>query len=324
MTVVFDYDCGFKRLRGRRLAFTLIELLVSIAVIGLLVSMLIPALSSARRQARSTICKTRLRTAGHGLMLYANDHKGVLTPGRLPKIDDNRWRIRVVGGVKYRPTFLTMMESQIGLRPFTDPKPSRTEVDVEGQPGDRQNYSSEQYLCPEVSEWVDERNGAYGYNYQFLGNSRLRNSNALTSYKNWPVLMSRVRTPAKCLAVADCIGTAASFSRFERSDYEDNEFGQSKTGRSLHALGNEGFNLDPPRVDPNRGEMASLKDGHAARTAVDERHGGKATALWLDGHASSETLKSLGYQTDEKTGIVGFEGNNRFFHIESKDEAWEQ
>ena len=304
-----------------RTAFTLIELLVVIAIIGLLISILMPALSRARSQARMVICLTRLRTAGQGLVMYANANRDVLVPARLPKIDDNHWRQKVVGGIKYRPTFLTMMETQVGLPAFEEPLPSRNLVDSFGQPGDRQNYGNEIFVCPEVQDWVDERNGAYGYNYQFLGNARLRDEADTSSFKNWPVPLSRVRTPAHCVAVADNMGTAASFKPFHRGAYEDNDFGESNTGRSIESLGNEGFNLDPPRVDPEYGEMASKKAPRLSRTALHERHSGKGSVLWVDGHVTGESLKSLGYQLDED-GIVTFEGNNRYFNIHGRDEAW--
>ena len=304
-----------------RAAFTLIELLVVIAIIGLLVAILMPALSSARRQAKATVCNARLRTLGQGLVLYANDFSDVLVPGRLPKIDDHHWRTRIVGGVKYRPTFLAMMASHVGLPPFEDPQPSKTSIDKFGQPGDRQNYADTIYVCPEVPHWVDERNGSYGYNYQFLGNSRLRDDDNLLSYKNWPVKSSWVRSPSECVAVADCMGTAASFPPLQRASYEDNDLGDSKSGRSINALGNEGFNLDPPRVDPEHGEMAGHKHGQEARTALHERHGGRGSVLWVDGHCSSETLESLRYEVDDN-GVVTFNGDNRLFSIDHTNEAW--
>ena len=307
---------------GTRKAFTLIELLIVIAIIGLLMSILVPALSGARRIAKSTVCATRLRTLGQGLVLYANAHNDDLVPGRLPKIDDDHWRIRVEGGIKYRPTFLTMMASQVGLPPFDDPQPSKTSIDTYGQPGDRQNYSNEQYICPQVPDWTDERNGCYGYNYQFLGNARLWDKNDLTSYKNWPVKSSSVRSPARCVAVADCVGTAASFPRHKRGPYEDNLPGDSKSGRTVNAMGNEGFNLDPPRVDPERGEMAWLKGGaDNARSALHERHGGKGNVLWVDGRCSGETLESLGYKVRDD-GLVDLDGDNHLFSIRYENEAW--
>ncbi len=54
-------------------AFTLVELLVVISIIAMLLAVLMPALSKARAQATSTICKTREKDMGLALSLYAQD-----------------------------------------------------------------------------------------------------------------------------------------------------------------------------------------------------------------------------------------------------------
>ncbi len=53
--------------------FTLIELLVVVAIISLLVAMLLPALSKARAQARTTLCASRLGQLTKAMFLYAED-----------------------------------------------------------------------------------------------------------------------------------------------------------------------------------------------------------------------------------------------------------
>ncbi len=63
------------RLFQARTAFTLIELLVVIAIIAILAAMLLPALSRAKAQANSAVCKNHLKQMGLALQLYVNDDK---------------------------------------------------------------------------------------------------------------------------------------------------------------------------------------------------------------------------------------------------------
>ena len=54
--------------------FTLIELLVVVAIIAVLVAILLPALNSAREQARTAICSARIRTIGLAMTYYTEDY----------------------------------------------------------------------------------------------------------------------------------------------------------------------------------------------------------------------------------------------------------
>jgi prepilin-type N-terminal cleavage/methylation domain-containing protein/prepilin-type processing-associated H-X9-DG protein len=64
--------------RPKTHAFTLVELLVVIGIIAVLIAILLPALSKARKAAQSTSCLSNLKQVGVAMTMYATDNKGFL------------------------------------------------------------------------------------------------------------------------------------------------------------------------------------------------------------------------------------------------------
>ncbi|XAL98802.1 type II secretion system protein [Phycisphaeraceae bacterium D3-23] len=81
MELFTAYRHGRRSTTPSRQAFTLIELLVVISIIALLVSILLPALSGARRTAREAQCMANMRQNGIARSAYAYDWKNSVPVG---------------------------------------------------------------------------------------------------------------------------------------------------------------------------------------------------------------------------------------------------
>jgi prepilin-type N-terminal cleavage/methylation domain-containing protein/prepilin-type processing-associated H-X9-DG protein len=67
--------------RSSRAGFTLIEVLVVVAIIALLISILLPSLAAARRQARAVVCGNDVKQMGMGMATFATEQKNRVPRG---------------------------------------------------------------------------------------------------------------------------------------------------------------------------------------------------------------------------------------------------
>lgn len=114
--MLFSPPYGRRTARNR--GFTLLELLVVMAVIAMLVSVLVPALSRIREAAHRTTCLNNLKQIGLALQQYELAHK-VLPPGSVNETGPIR-----TAPVGYHHGWYTM------LLPYLDAGPLYADVDT--------------------------------------------------------------------------------------------------------------------------------------------------------------------------------------------------
>lgn len=174
--------------RGRvKVGFTLVELLVVIAIIGILVSLLLPAIQAARESARRTQCTTNLKNIALALHNYHDTKREFPAAIRYPTntnhqpLDDTRmfwnWAIDILPYLEEKAladTFkidpLTRLYSSSG----TDVNlvPRGTELSVMLCPSD--NGRGNLFQGPDPTKNQNWARGNYGYNaFEFWPNSSL-------------------------------------------------------------------------------------------------------------------------------------------------------
>lgn len=98
-----------------RRAFSLVELLVTLAVIGVLVALLLPALSSAQRSSKKRAESDAIRALHTAFEQYATRSQDACLPGHLDSAVVNRWNLENFwpGGAPMLPTDLGYWPSRL-------------------------------------------------------------------------------------------------------------------------------------------------------------------------------------------------------------------
>jgi prepilin-type processing-associated H-X9-DG protein len=257
-----------KYIDQRERGITMVELLVVVGIIGVLSSVLLPALSVSRDQARSVQCVSNLKQLYLANAMFAAEHDGLYAPAA-PDLDADGG-----GLVRWH-----------GERPAPD-------QDFDANRGPLAEYLPDGRVktCPVFFEYATRENsanafesgtGGYGYNRSYLGG---------TEYDDWfPESLrhgtrdSNVRNPAETIMFADA-AMAQNGHIIEYSFLEPPYFPTPD-----HPTGNESWGYSSPSIHfRHRGRANVLwADGHITSEkwewAPDKNAYGASSRRWSIG-----------------------------------------
>ncbi|MCA9243428.1 MAG: type II secretion system protein [Phycisphaerales bacterium] len=145
-----------------RRAFTLIELLVVVAIIALIMSILLPSLGAARRQARTTKCLSNSRQIAVGWVTYASEETDHL-PGSSRDYTRRSTGRRPTGGtMPARPVNYNTYRSFDWLGTIGESGIQTDEVPRQGTVFKYVGQSTEVYRCPEDDIDASRVEGIFG------------------------------------------------------------------------------------------------------------------------------------------------------------------
>jgi prepilin-type N-terminal cleavage/methylation domain-containing protein/prepilin-type processing-associated H-X9-DG protein len=254
--------------------FTLIELMVVVAIIGVIISIMLPVISAAREASRSSYCQNNLRQLYLANDLYSidNGYYVAAAPDMMSSSNKKRWH-----GEKDPATGM-YDGSKSPLAPYL------------GESGRvRQCPSFHDFRQDKGGNAFESSAGGYGYNEIGVG-SRVYREGMRSSAMKYGMLPSVIMNPGETVMFTD----AALAQPYGNPKYLI-EYSFAHAYHWVYQAGKE----SSQRVQ---------------YPSIHFRHHKKANVVWCDGHVSSErmTVKVEKKFSDMNLGWFG-EANNKLF-----------
>jgi len=269
-----------RRVRG----FTLIELLVAVAVVGTLISVMLPALSGARESANAVICASNQRQLVTAWRAYANDYRGRAMPLAYTSLQDVGTGDSVFWWGSAGNVSGAVDRSRGFLSPYIDDELGAASV----------------YECPNQPEGTYRPQGStgeltttYGYNGYYLSPPKTPGWSFSIGHRPWRRISS-IDHPAHLLVFGDALLP-----------------GSTPRSTSL---------LDPPMLYDGGGEWRE----NTAPTTAFRHHtsGDRGTAVAVRADGSAVTARSQHDWIVDRTNKIGSIGTDNSLRYVPDWERW--
>ncbi len=242
----------------KTLAFTLIELLVVIAIIAILAAILFPVFAQAKTAAKKTVNLSNLKQLSLGIQMYVTDGEGYpMMSSPSSAVPRTRWPDHIFSYVK---------NTDIFKGPLAPPE----------------MFGKAFAHNPSI------KYGGYGYNYQYLGNSR-----RVTGNLNFPFAATEIGIgyPAETVAFTDTQGVRRDNGTIGAGEYTVDPPISSARGSGKPS----GFYGDGAECGSG---VPNTSGQWGCRSTPAEWATNRITIAWCDGHATTKQRKQL----DDKDG----------------------